>query len=256
MSSKSTSPKHPHQWTDEEIALLGRISDGKLARQIGVPTGIVYMKRSMMGIAPSRPFYNLTWGPEELALLGKYPDSEVGRMLGVPQKSIINKRKSLGITCYAKSSNFWRNWTPEEIAMLGKSIDAEVAETLGISLGSVAIARRKFGIAAFKPRKAHNRPRRSLSDWSEKEIALLGTLTDKQVANILGLGDATVRIKRISLGIPPYRKQEVGPGIWTPDVVARLGKEPDSSVARDLGVSRQRVAQKRAELGIGGVESK
>lgn len=256
MSSKSTSPKHQHQWTDEEIALLGKISDGKLARQIGVPTGIVYMKRSTMGIAPSRPFYNLTWGPKELALLGKHPDSEVARMLGVPQKSILNKRRSLGITCYAKSSNFWRAWTPEEIAMLGKRIDADVAETLGISLGSVAITRRKLGIPAFKPRKAPNRPRRSLSDWSEKEIALLGTLTDKQAAETIGLGHATVRIKRISLGIPPCRIKAGRPSFWTPDVLARLGKELDSVIARDIGVSRQRVSQKRAELGIGSGESK
>lgn len=83
-----------------------------------------------------------------------------------------------------------------------------------------------------------------------QETALLGTLPDSDVAEHLDLSASTVRLKRISLGIPPCGFRHRSVGIWTPKVLARLGKESSGTIARDIGVSRQRVDQKREELGI------
>jgi len=82
-------------------------------------------------------------------------------------------------------------------------------------------------------------------------MALLGTMTDREVAERFDLSPGAVRLKRISLGIAPCRRGEVWrQGVWTDEVVARLGKERCSEIARDIGVSRERVRQKCKELGI------
>jgi hypothetical protein len=246
----STRSKASHVWLPKQLSLLGTISDGELARRIGIQTSAVFLKRSSMGIAPSRPFSSLKWTPRELALLGKHSDEKVARMLKTTRKSVINKRLAMGIECHAKSSKFWHTWTDREIAMLGKQIDREVAQKIGISTMCVTMKRQQMHIPSFRKRKITNRPSRSLVDWTPAETALLGTMTDSDVAERLDLGANTVRLKRISLGIPPCGFHRRSAGVWTPKVLARLGNESSGVIARDIGVSRQRVDQKRKELGI------
>ncbi len=250
MTKKSTSSKKIHVWTPKQLSLLGTISDGKLARRLGIQTAAVFLKRSMMGIAPSRPISPVKWTPKNLALLGKYPDAEVARMLKTYRKSVIEKRRSLGIQCYAKTSKFWHTWTEQEVAMLGKKSDSDLSKELGISAMCVTSKRRLLEIPSFSGRKSTNRPRRSLSDWKPQEIALLGTMNDGEVAERLDLSPGTVRLKRLSLGISAFGGHRRSARVWTPDVIARLGKEPAAVIAQDLGISSARVHQKRNQLGI------
>ena len=205
-----------HVWLPHQLALLGIISDGELARRIGIQTSAVFLKRSSMGIAASRPFSTLKWTPRDLALLGKHSDEEVARRLKTSRKSVINKRLALGIECHAKSSKFWHTWTDREIAMLGKQIDREVAQKIGISTMCVTTKRQQLNIPSFRKRKSTNRPRRSLADWTPQETALLGTMTDSDVAERLDLSASTVRLKRISLGIPPCGFHRRSAGIRLP----------------------------------------
>lgn len=256
MKKKAARTRPKHAWTAKQLALIGKVSDGELARQIGATTSVVFLKRNSMGIAASRPWSSLKWGPKELALLGKHTDTEVARRLNTTRKSVIHKRLSLGITCYATASKLWHTWTKEEIALLGKRTDPDVAQKVGISAMCVTTKRRQLNIPSFRIRKSTNRPRRSVEDWTKREIALLGTLPDSKLAELLDLGSNTVRLKRICMGIPPCRTSDRGPGIWTPEVLARLGKEPARKIADDIGVSRQRVQQKCKELGIVSTSSK
>jgi len=256
MKRKSTHSKPVHVWNRKQLSLLGTISDGALAQRIGIETSAVFLKRSSMGIAPSRPKRTLSWTPRELALLGKQSDEEVARLLKTSRKSVIKKRQDLGIQCHAKSSDLWHSWTDREIAMLGKKIDREVAEKIGIGTMCVINKRKLLRIPCFIQRKSTNRPSRSLADWTLQETAVLGTMGDTAAAELLGLGAGTVRLKRISLGIPPCGFNRRNAGIWTPEVVARLGKESSTVIARDIGVSRSRVNQKREELGIPRVTAK
>jgi len=247
---KATPYSSTHSWMQKEIARLGKVSDSKLALEIGIPTHAVFAKRRSMGIAALHPRTSLKWGRKELALLGKHPDAEVARLLKISRKSTIEKRLSLGIPSYAKSSNFWHTWTNREIALLGTRTDAEIAEKIGISPLCVSFKRYKLNIPALNARNAPNRPQRNLTDWTKQEIALLGTMTDLEIAGQLDLNHSTIRNERISLSIQPFRKWKRRHSIWSPEVVARLGKEPPRKIAEDIGVSRQRVDQKCIELGI------
>lgn len=248
MKKQSKQAKTKHKWLPKELSKLGKIPDAELARRIGIRTAVVSRKRSSMGIDPSSLAQRLNWTRENLDLLGTLPDREVAKIMNASSGRVAAKRLSLGIECYVKSSKSWHTWTDKEIAMLGKDHDPAVARKIGISISSVAAKRRQLGIESFFKRKAETRPRRSLSDWTAKETALLGKMTDKDAGARLHLAPSTVRLKRLSMDIPPFRKRAASTGIWTPAVMARIAKEPSAKLAKELGISRQRVHQKRKEL--------
>jgi len=58
-----------------------------------------------------------------------------------------------------------------------------------------------------RPLVEPKRPKRPLTDWNLKEIALLGEMTDASAAAALDLAHSAVRLKRISLGIPPFGRK-------------------------------------------------
>ena len=251
--ANASSPKSPksHNWTPKQLALLGKISDGAIARQLGLTTGTVYQKRNLLGIPSSRPRNVIPWTQKQIALLGKFPDSEVARRLNTQYKIVLNKRLALGIQCFARQSKLWHHWTDRELSLLGTDIDRNIAQRIGAPTMTVTTKRRKLGIPSFLNRQSTNRPPKPINSWTAREVAILGTMTDREAAEKLNLGHATVRLKRISLHIPPCRIGKQGrPGIWTKQIIARLGKESAASIAREIGLSRQRVCQKIQELGI------
>ena len=248
MKKQPKQTKSKHRWLPKELSKLGKIPDAELARRIGIRTAVVSRKRSSMGIDPLSTSQRLNWTKENLALLGTRTDREVAEIMNASPGRVTIKRLSLGIECYATSSNAWHSWTDEEIKLLGKDYDPAVAEKIGISIRSVSLKRRQLGIRSFLKRKAVSRPRRYLSDWKAKETALLGTMTDKDLAARLDLSPSAVRLKRLSMDIAPFRKRAASTGIWTPAVMARVTKESSAALAKELGVSRQRVHQKRKEL--------
>ncbi|RYD62879.1 MAG: hypothetical protein EOP84_34155 [Verrucomicrobiaceae bacterium] len=78
--------------------------------------------------------------------------------------------------------------------------DGEVALRTGITKASVTWKRSKLQIPPFTRR----RPKKLLTDWTLKEIAVLGTMSDAAAAASLDLAHSAVRLKRISLGIPLF----------------------------------------------------
>jgi len=193
-----------HVWTRRHINMLGKIPDAALARKIGLDVGTVLKKRHKLGIPASRPAKTINWTPAIIATLGKIPDSEVARINGMNILSVHKKRAALGIKCYARKSKSWHYWTKKEIALLGKMPDGEVALRTGIHKASVAWKRCKLEIPPFTKK----RPKKLLTDWTRKEVALLGKMTDAAAAAALDLAHSAVRLKRISLGIPPFGRKK------------------------------------------------
>ncbi len=190
----------PYPWTRRQIAMLGTMSDAALCRKLGVCLGTVLKKRQKLGIPASRPPKTIHWTPAIFALLGKVPDGEIARIYGMNTLSVQQKRVSRGIKCYARQSKTWHYWTKKEIALLGKMPDGEVALRTGINKASVAWKRGKLNI----PSCTQKRPKKLLTDWTRKEIAVLGKMTDAAAAANLDVAPSAVRLKRISLGIPPF----------------------------------------------------
>ena len=184
--------------------MLGKIPDSAVAEKIGLTVGTVLKKRQKLGIAASRPAKSLEWSPAVIALLGNLPDREVARIFDMSPLSVYKKRLSLGIACYARKSKSWHDWTKKELALLGKMPDGDVAKKTGINKASVAWKRRKLNISSY----VQKRPKKLLTDWTRRETALLGKMTDAEAAAKLDLAHSAVRRKRISLGIPPFGRKK------------------------------------------------
>lgn len=241
-------------WTQEEVEMLGKDTDKEVARRLKIHEVTVALKRRQLGIAsfyPRLPNKNprreaVDWSRKNLALLGKLPDERVAEIIRISRKSVLGKRKRLGIESFAVGTQFWHPWTEEEIARLGKTTDRELAEQLGIQPMCVTAKRRQMGIESFAKASGLKTSR----VWTEREIALLGTKPDAEVARELGLGVGVVWKKRNQLGMPTDSSSMRSPVKWTPEVLTRLGKEPLQKIAEDIGVTREAVRQKCVKLGI------
>jgi hypothetical protein len=199
MDSRSSKYKR-HPWTRKHIAMLGTIPDAALAKKLGMAVATVLKKRQKLGIPASRPAKPIDWNRDLIATLGKLPDRDVAKLFRINVLSVYKKRFDLDIPCYARKSKSWHDWTKEEIALLGKMSDGDVALKTGIHKASVAWKRCKLKIPPF----TQKRPKKLLTDWTRKEIAVLGKMTDADAAAALDCAPSAVRLKRISLGIPPF----------------------------------------------------
>ncbi len=130
-------------------------------------------------------------------------------------------------------------WTPELIAKIGTMSDAKLARELGIKPGTVTHRRRLLGIEPF-------RRQRAARQWSSADIALLGKMSDRVVAEITGRSLAAVYTARRERGIAGAEQTR-----WLPPHLDMLGKVPDGEIAELVGCSIGTVFQKRCELGIG-----
>lgn len=83
--------------------------------------------------------------------------------------------------------------------------------------------------------------------WQSWEIDLLGTDTDKRVAERLGRTENAVCVQRHIRRIPPH---EARPLLRSEKHRAMLGRVPDQQIADELGVLRQAVQYTRQALGI------
>jgi len=80
--------------------------------------------------------------------------------------------------------------------------------------------------------------------WSDEQIALLGTDSDRAIAQVLGLTTNVVKYQRERLGISRISRR------WSDEALALLGRVPDSELARKLGKSASAIWRKREQLGI------
>jgi len=171
-----------HQWSEQEIALLGTDSDPKIARRLGLSNYAVFDKRRSLGI-PRPP---QRWTEAEIGLLGTASDGEVARRIGKKASTVKFKREQLGIPPSLA------RWTKEQIALLGTASDSIVARKLRKNEAAVKRKRIVVGIPPFVAR------------WTEEETALLGRGPDDAVAAVLGRTLEAVRLHRTRLSIPAY----------------------------------------------------
>jgi hypothetical protein len=90
---------------------------------------------------------------------------------------------------------------------------------------------------------------KKIHQWTIKEIALLGTMSDRRCAELLGLSQYSIFSERNRRAIPanaprPTRLK------WSKKQIALLGKVPDGEVATMVGTWPSVVFNKRVQLGI------
>jgi hypothetical protein len=183
--------------------------------------------------------------PEELAaLLGKISDAGLAKKAGVCLNTVRVERHRRGLEPF-NSQRSPIEWTPEKVALLGTQTDAEVAQLLGIHASSVCYARHVRGIPAF--RQYLGSPRSF--PWTAEDLAMLGKLSDHEVAKTLGLSPSTVARKRRILGIPPFVPRPAT--LELPEEgLSLLGQLSDAEVAQRYGYTKEQITNKRKDLGI------
>lgn len=187
-----------------ELALLGSKTDQDVAIYFGVRSIDIARLREIHGV---QAFGRKSWTPELLCLLGKIPDPElVKRSSGTLTLSAVRKKRyKLKIpVCRAPLpvATGGAAASPEVLKLLGKLNDYEVAEVTGVQRSCITVKRQSLGIApAGRKRSLKGRGKK----WTSEELALLGNLSDREVAEKVGLSKGTVAIKRQTLGIAPAR---------------------------------------------------
>ncbi len=230
-------PPTEHTWTKGQLKLLGTMSDGNVARRIGIPQAQVMCKRRSLEIPAFDRKAKIRWTSKRLAQLGKEPDHLLARQWSVPQRAVRSKREELQIKPCPKTT---RRWTPEQIKILGTCFDTEVARKLGISASQVAQKRKALGIAPFRSSAPF--------EWPETALDQLGKIPDEDLALELGVSYQFVAAKRLELGIKACRRSSMK---WTPEIIALMGVISDGQIAKKINCSTQLVRLKRIELGIG-----
>jgi hypothetical protein len=132
------------------------------------------------------------------------------------------------------------------IRLLGADIDARVAENLGLPKYLVMHKRRRLGIPPHGdvPEQHHARA----FNWTKRKVALLGTDSDRKIAERLETTPQVVTRQRTRMGIASfYRYRRIS---WTKTMVSLLGKTTDWEIAKKYGMKRESVARERRKRGI------
>lgn len=285
-------PGDSRRWNSREVSLLGTGTDISVARKIGRSEEAVRRKRKESGI-PSKSLYRFTPTERQKEILGKLPDSYLGRRWGVTRLTILKSRRALGLAACRLPPNSVsgdadaielllgevsdrtiseefgdkiqtirnrrnrlgkrnkkKEWSTEEASLLGTDSDTNVGKKIGRSTTSVRTKRIGLKIPAYPSKTLNTTPRR---EWTRKEIAILGTASDRVIGEKIGRSPLSVTLKRLNLKINAYRRggrkkkkfvlhsQEFFSG----SEVALFGTDTDRSVAKKIGRKTRAVSQAR-----------
>jgi len=188
------------------------MTDRALAAQLGCNPHAVWSRRRHLGIAAytrggvrdvdaghrgRSPHYarrNRLWRLRAQGL----SITEIARRVGTSRQAVHKMLQNSGRAERLVSKV---RWSPEKDALLGTLPDQELAQQLGCSAAAVQHRRDRLGIAA--------RGRRSGDEllpagfWTSEKDALLGTISDQELARRLDCSHPAVRSRRQQLDIAP-----------------------------------------------------
>ncbi|HMP80407.1 MAG TPA: hypothetical protein PKD54_13215, partial [Pirellulaceae bacterium] len=238
------------EWTKEMDAMLEVCSDREVARKLGVAMSSIRQRRRTIGVVSnktSKPTQPPHWTAKADRRLGTMPDSALARELGTTKYHVRTRRLQLGIPAFVPpdvppavlEKPKALKLTERQLALLGTTFDTTLAKRWGVTAGTVTRLRQKLDIEAFRPVQD--------IEWTRGMLDLLGEVSDAELAREYELSRNTVKIKRIELGIFPYRKRRMDP---EPDLPRRvtelLGKIPDKQISDRYKVNRFKLRVYRA----------
>jgi len=122
-------------------AQLGRQSDGKVAKRLGLTLKAVQRERKRLGVPPARPApRKVVRSPALRASLAR-SNAEAMRDLGIGHDTLVLLRREYGLPVRRPPK-----WTRPLLAKLGRVPDEKIAAELGIAPVTVATKRRELGI--------------------------------------------------------------------------------------------------------------
>jgi hypothetical protein len=180
---------------------------------------------------------------EELARAVRLESSlAIQHWWGVTESTVWKWRQALGVPWFNEGSTRLRNELNVELGagLKGKRLPPEQVER----------RRRTAKELGLRPvQRPGGRP------WTTKELGLLGTMTDDDLATEIGRTERAVRVMRLRQGIPVAkdrrrREHHTGSRTWTDSELALLGTVPDSELAARIGRTQGAIEVMRARRGI------
>jgi hypothetical protein len=246
-------------WTLQEDQLLGKFSDGDLARRFSCSVGTVASRRQKLSVPRFRR--SPPWTASEDQLLGTDSDPKIALKLGRTDKDVTARRHMLSIPARPmdrqeisrRIRQYWADrkrklgpcvvdpddkpWLPEHDQLLGTLPDEMLARKLGRSSRAVAWRRQERQISPVG---------RKVRPWMSAEEQRLGTEADAVLAGQLQRSAVDVRWRRQALGIKPFAAGAAKP--WTDAELRLVGTKSDQAIAQQLGRTKQAVKYKRQQL--------
>lgn len=94
-------------------------------------------------------------------------------------------------------------WDEKNNHLLGKIPDVEVAKLTGVEKHVVRYQREKHKLPQIYSDKSKSSQKK---DWTDEEIKMLGTMSDLALSHLIPHSTAAIRLKRVSLGVPSFKK--------------------------------------------------
>ncbi|BCE03341.1 hypothetical protein [Marinicellulosiphila megalodicopiae] len=181
--------------------------------------------------------------------LGSQSDFSIAREFNLKpfEVKILRQQKNIP-SVNEDCANKKLNWTDSKIKLLGTTTDVKLAQKWGSTRSVIYSKRKLLGIPPFQPETLEYKSIADYHIWTAKEVALLGTMFDTEVASIVGLAPCTVTNYRNSLGIEPF--SERGPIIWTDIMLRNLGEMSDKEFSEYFEVSVTSICCKRILMQI------
>jgi hypothetical protein len=137
----------------------------------------------------------------------------------------------------------WCGWPlPVFFGPFGVGMKA-LTNLVGRSPSAVIGVRMRLGLPAV-----HNHV--AGKPWSHREVRLLGTVPDQELAKRLGRSPSAVVCARLRFGRPKPPGQRPRGKPWTQRELNLLGTEPDAKLARRFGRTIHAVKRKRSLLSV------
>jgi uncharacterized protein YerC len=247
-------PQKRRSYPDEPPAsvreLIGKVADGRISTETGIPTYIIRQWRISLKLPPGG-WVNLTLDPKAsyeakypgiVGLLETRPTCEVAKHFGVSAATVSNARRALGLpkipvkqSDETRDANLERRY-PGLIARLGIISDGTLAAEYKVTRAYLQLIRARLGIVAFTKQRHES----VVSDPS------LGKETDRQIAARYGMGPQIVGRLRRARGLPAATTR----GRAIEDFTPYLGKISDRKIAASFDVPVALVQRVRDRLGI------
>lgn len=195
--------KFPEEKREEMLSMLGKVPDSEIAERLGISLNVVARNRRKLKIAPA-PYSPIKDADKDiiLNLLGRVSDLKIAKKTGYSVYVIKKFREQNKIKPFSKS--ILERFSPDQrkklLSMLGKVYDRVIAEKFNIDDEAVRRIRQKLNVPALREEKSLQ----ETIEGDEYIKSLLGTMTDKEVANKTGKSIQVIGKARRKLNIPAF----------------------------------------------------
>ncbi len=195
--------KFPEEKREEMLSMLGKVPDSEIAERLGISLNVVARNRRKLKIAQA-PYSPIKDADKDmiLNLLGRVSDLKIAKKTGYSVYVIKKFREQNKIKPFSKS--ILERFSPDQrkklLSMLGKVYDRVIAEKFNIDDEVVRRIRQKLNVPALREEKSLQ----ETIEGDEYIKSLLGTMTDKEVANKTGKSIQVIGKARRKLNIPAF----------------------------------------------------